>query len=380
MDEVHNISDAVLKRIRLLNNLERGGMYTNHFSLQSLPFENVSDPACFFERGDYSRVLSRIIDSLWAGRGLMVVVGPIGTGKTTLSQKLIVSIPEKTRIIWLGEPPDTSDELLLFLTQELRIRTELSGRVFVLRDLKDYLIKLHSEGNRCLLIIDEAHKISDDVLECVRLLNNLEHGNIKLIQMLLIGQEEFLDKLSQPNLESFKQRIAWLEAIGRMTPLQTHEYIMHRLKIAGCQSRIFTDEAIETLIGAARGTPRLVNTFCDRALRVSYEANKTLVDLESVRRAADEIGLGSEVYLSLPSRQREKPAQNAAPQASPLKNNFSQAAPTPRRSPTRPADKIQSARAHQGNSSWTFPILLLCGSILLFAASLWFFLSYRANL
>ena len=131
IDEVHKISDAVLKRIHLLNNMEQGSMYTNHFSLQSLPFENVSDPACFFEQGDYSRVLSRIIDSLWAGRGLMVVVGPIGTGKTTLSQKLIVSIPEKTRIIWLGEPPDTSEELLLFLTQELHITPESSGRIFV---------------------------------------------------------------------------------------------------------------------------------------------------------------------------------------------------------------------------------------------------------
>ena len=128
MDEVHKISDAVLNCIRLLNNLEQGSMYTNHFSLQSLPFENVSDPACFFEQGDYSRVLSRIIDSLWAGRGLMVIVGPIGTGKTTLSQKLMISVPEKTKIIWLGEPPDTSEELLLFLTQELHISPKSSER------------------------------------------------------------------------------------------------------------------------------------------------------------------------------------------------------------------------------------------------------------
>ena len=179
MDEVHKISDDVLECIRLLNNLEQGSMYTNHFSLQSLPFENVSDPACFFEQGDYSRVLSRMIDSLWAGRGLMVVAGPIGTGKTTLSQKLMVSVPEKTRIIWLGEPPDTSEDLLLFLTQELHISPESSGRIFVLRDIKEYLLKLHNEGNRCLLIMDEVHKISDDVLECVRLLNNLEQGSIK---------------------------------------------------------------------------------------------------------------------------------------------------------------------------------------------------------
>jgi general secretion pathway protein A len=350
-------------------------MYTNHFSLQSLPFENVSDPACFFEQGDYSRVLSRLIDSLWAGRGLMVIVGPIGTGKTTLSQKIIVSVPEKTRIIWLGEPPDTSEELLLYLTQELHISPESASRIFVLRDIKEYLQKLHNEGNHCLLIMDEVHKISDDVLECIRLLNNLEQGSIKLIQILLLGQEEFLVKLSRPNLESFKQRIAWFEAIGKMTPLQTHEYIMHRLKVAGSQSRIFTDDAIETVVHAARGTPRLVNTFCDRALRVSYESNKTIVDLDSVRRAADEIGLGSEVFLWLTNRRGEKMAQNAALQASSLEDNPNSAASDPRRRETTPVDKIRSARTHQDNSSWTFPILLLCGSILLFAASIWFYIA-----
>jgi len=375
MDVVHKFSDAVLNCIRLLNNLEQGSMYTNHFSLQSLPFENVSDPACFFEQGDYSRVLSRIIDSLWAGRGLMVIVGPIGTGKTTLSQKLMVSVPEKTRIIWLGEPPDTSEDLLLYLTQELHISPESSGRIFVLRDIKENLLKLHNEGNRCLLIMDEAHKISDDVLECVRLLNNLEQGSIKVIQILLLGQEEFLVKLSRPNLESFKQRIAWLEAIGKMTPLQTHKYIMHRLKVAGSQSRIFTDDAIEAVVGAARGTPRLVNTFCDRALRVSYESNKTIVDLDSVRRAADEIGLGSEVFLWLTNRRREEIAQNVALHASSIEDNSNSATSDPRRRETTPVDKIRSARTHQDNSSWTFPILLLCGSILLFAASLWFYIA-----
>lgn len=375
MDEVHKISDDVLECIRLLNNLEQGSMYTNHFSLQSLPFENVPDPAYFFDQGDYSRVFSRMIDSLWAGRGLMLVAGPIGTGKTTLCQKLMVSVPKNTRVIWLGEPPDTSEDLLLFLTQEFHISPKSASRIFVLRDIKEFLQKLHIEGNSCLLIMDEVHKISDDVLECIRLLNNLEQGSIKLIQILLLGQEEFLVKLARPELESFKQRIAWLETIGKMTSLQTHEYITHRLNVAGSQSKIFTDDAMEALIVATRGTPRLVNTFCDRALRVSYESNKTIVDLDSVRRTADEIGLGSEVFLWLTNRRREEIAQNVALQASSLEDNPNSAASDPRRRETTPVDKIRSARTHQDNSSWTFPILMLCGSILLFAASLWFYIA-----
>jgi type II secretory pathway predicted ATPase ExeA len=360
-------------------------MYTHHFSLKNLPFENVSDPACFFEQGEYSRVLSRMVDSVRAEKGLMVVAGPIGTGKTTLSQKLIVSVPEQTRIIWLGEPPATSEELLLFLSQELHIGHELSGRVFVLRDIREYLLKLHNEGNRCLLIIDEVHKIADDVLECVRLLNNLEQGNRKLIQMLLLGQEEFLDRLSRPQLESFKQRIAWLEAIGKMTPLQTHEYIMHRLKVAGSRSKIFTDDAVEAIVAATRGTPRLVNTFCDRALRVSYETGNPLVDVDSVRQAADEIGLGSEVFLWLTNHRTEETAPHAAPQAPVLKGQSRSAAPDPIKLPVsnpihRETMSVNrgraAARIPQETPSWTFPILLLCGSILLFGSSVWFLLSF----
>ncbi len=376
-----------------MNNLKQVSMYTNHFSLKSLPFENVPDPAYFFDQGDYSRVLSRMIDSLWAGRGLMVLAGPIGTGKTTLSQKLMVSVSEKTRVIWLGEPPDTSDELLLFLTQELQIKPESPGRVFVLRDIKNYLLKLHDEGNRCLLIIDEVHKISDEVLECVRILNNLEQGSFKLLQMLLIGQEELLAKLNRPELEPFKQRIAWLEAIGKMTPKQTREYILHRLKVAGSQSGIFTIDAIEAVVVAARGTPRLVNTLCDRALRVSYESAKTIVDLGSVRRAADDMGLGSEVFLWLTHRDRNLPHQ-VEREASPFERKPSppwpvtkrtaEPAPVDKNSPlaTRP-DMPQSGLSTIMNKLFDntigrlsdFPIVQLIASVLLFAASFYFFMA-----
>ena len=366
-------------------------MYTNHFSLQSLPFENVPDPAYFFDQGDYNRVLSRMIDSLRAGRGLMVVAGPIGTGKTTLSQKVMASVPEKTRIIWLGEPPDNSEELLLFLTQELHIRHESSGRIFVLRDIKECLLKIHNEGNRCLLIMDEVHKISDDALECIRLLNNLEQGGIKFIQIFLLGQEEFLVKLSRPELESFKQRIAWLETLGKMTPAQTHKYILHRLKVAGSQSRIFTDDAMEAIIDATRGTPRLVNTFCDRALRVSYESNKTIVDLSSVRRAADDIGLGTEVFLWLTNRDKIT-AKNAELEASSIESNPIPAASGPKRREPASVDKNRSVGTHRDISQWSvftimnelfdktigrfsdYPIVQLLVSILLFAASLYFFI------
>jgi general secretion pathway protein A len=303
----------------------------------------------------------------------------------------MVSVPEQTRLIWLGEPPDTSDELLLFLTQELHVNPKSPGRVFVFRDIKEHLLKLHGEGNRCLLIIDEVQKISDDVLECVRLLNNLEQGSVKLIQIFLIGQEEFLAKLTRPELESFKQRIAWLEALGKMSPLQTLEYIVHRLKVSGCKTKIFTDDAMEALIGATRGTPRLVNLLCDRALRVGYEAGKTTVDLGHVRRAADDVGLGSEVFLWLTNREKKK-AKDAELQASAIEDNPGLAVSDPKRMDVVAVDKNRPAGTHQDISQWSVfsimnglfdktvgrlsdsPIVQLIASILLFVASIWFYI------
>jgi len=367
-------------------------MYSHHFSFKSLPFENVPDPTYFFDQGDYSRVLNRMTDSLSAGRGLMVLAGPIGTGKTTLSQKLMVSTPQQTKIIWLGEPPDSGDDLLLFITHELNIKPELTGKTFVLRDIKERLQRLNHEDHRCLLIIDESQKISDEMLEYIRLLNNLEQGSRKLMQILLIGQEEFLGALARPELESFKQRIAWLEALGKMTPPQAHEYIRHRLKVAGGQPGLFSDDAIEAIVSLTRGTPRLINSLCDRALRASYDAGKPLVDMDSVRQAADVVGLGSEAFLWLVQRERDRERQakaalqissetisgaNAsAPRqvetAAPVKT----AAPAPRKAAAG-SEPLATRKGLFDTLVETFsahPLLQLVASMLLFAASVLFYI------
>ncbi|MGR9087545.1 MAG: ExeA family protein, partial [Gammaproteobacteria bacterium] len=228
-------------------------------------------------------------------------------------------------------------------------------------------------------------KIADDVLECVRLLNNLEDGSLKLIQILLIGQEEFLTKLARPQMESFKQRIAWLEAIGKMTPKQTRDYIFHRLKVAGSQSDIFTEDAIEAVVISTRGTPRLINTLCDRSLRVSYEANKANVDLDSVRKAADDIGLGSEVFLWLMKKEEaiEKNAVNEPDaleevEASPVEEV---AAKRPRPASSRQNFARKPAFASINDfldaivdTFASYPYLQLFASMLLFAASVLFYI------
>ncbi|MCI0409104.1 MAG: AAA family ATPase, partial [Acidobacteria bacterium] len=270
---------------------EDGFIYTDHFGLDALPFENVPDPAFFFDQGDYSRVLEHLSGCFRAGRGLMVVAGPIGSGKTTLSQRLLLAVPANTKLAWLAEPPEGSEDLFLLLLQELGGEPPASqGRGFLLRDLRDRLLDLHTKGGHCLTLIDEAHKGSDEVLEAVRLLNNLEHGAHKLVQIILLGQDELLKRLSAPALSAFHQRIGALEVIGKMEPVQVRNYILHRLKVAGARYQVFTDEAIEAIASSTGGIPRVTNSLCDRALMASFGHGGKRVEIEDVREAAKLLG------------------------------------------------------------------------------------------
>jgi general secretion pathway protein A len=273
-------------------------MYTKHFGFKSLPFENVPDPTFFFDQGDHARIRNRVEDSLKAGRGLIVVTGPIGSGKTTLSQMIKSDLSNNTKLIWMAVPPENSVDLFLFIAQELGLKPLTSEKVFVIRDIKEALLKIISEGSKCLLIIDESHLMPDDTLNGIRLLNNLEEGSTKLIQILLLGQEELMVIINRPEMESFKQRIATLEIIGKMNADRIQKYVSHRIQVAGGNPAIVDDTAWEAinLAFASKGTPRVINSLCDRAFNGAFERAKTMVDVYDVYEAAQGMGLSKEIF------------------------------------------------------------------------------------
>ncbi|KPK02353.1 MAG: secretion system protein E [Nitrospira bacterium SG8_35_4] len=293
-------------------------MYTEHFDLNILPFENVPDPLFFYDQGDHARIRKQISGSLQSGRGLIVVTGPIGSGKTTLSQMIKSDFPEKIRLIWMAEPPASSTDLYLFLAQELGLEPTSSEKTFVMRDIRNALLAINSEGKKCLVIMDESHLMSDDVINGIRLLNNLEEGSIKLIQLLLLGQEELMEKINRPEMEPFKQRIAALEILGKMTVEGIRKYVSHRIQVAGGTPALISDTGWEALAIAfnAGGTPRTINSLCDRSFNVAFEREKPVVDAQDIYEATQRIGLRTDVFHYIVSlKNKERKSQEPKPAA-----------------------------------------------------------------
>lgn len=267
-------------------------MYTQHFGLTALPFENSPDPGFFFDHGRHAEVLDLMQDFVSASRGLLVVAGPIGTGKTTLSQMLVKELPEHVQLIWLVEPPATAKDFVMFVAQELGVPYTYETRLFIIRDLVNRLVELHASGKRTLIIVDEAHLMSAEVLEGVRIMNNFEKGAAKLVHVVLIGQEELLTTLEDPAMRPLRQRISTIINLGRMSPPVVKAYIEHRLALAKAPQDIMTPLAIDTVAHVSGGAPRLVNTLCNIAFRNAFVKHSKVVDYEEVFRAAEELGLG----------------------------------------------------------------------------------------
>jgi len=382
-------------------------MYAQHFNLNLLPFENVPDPLFFYDQGDHARIRKQISGSLQSGRGLIVVTGPIGSGKTTLSQMIKSDFPEDIKVIWMAEPPASSSDLYLFLAQELGLQPTSSEKTFVMRDIRNALLKINSEGKKCLVIMDESHLMSEDVINGIRLLNNLEEGSTKLIQLLLLGQEELMEKINKPEMAPFKQRIAALETLGKMNVDRVLKYITHRIQVAGGVPSLISDTGWEALSIAfsSGGTPRTINSLCDRSFNVAYERNKLNVDAQDVYEATQRMGLVTDVFhyiILLNNRERKKlesqqATDNAAPETAPpspekeqpispvaKKTEQKKKVTTNNEIPEIPGAKIdvseksyddiaKSIKAKYEQKGLMVPATLLALSMIAFMVSIWFF-------
>lgn len=267
-------------------------MYTAHFGLNAAPFSITPDPHYFYSSTGHSEALAHLIYGVNEGPGFILLTGEVGTGKTTLCRSLIEQLPHNFDVALLLNPCLSPIELLASLFDELRISYSLEQyqhKDFIDK-LTSYLLTADRVGHRTVFIIDEAQNLSAEALEQIRLLTNLETGDHKLLQIILVGQPELNKLLKGNNLRQLSQRITARYHILPLSAKDTKAYINHRLAISGLVSRsLFSDSALKLIYRYSAGVPRLINILCDRALLGGYVNNKNQINAEIIRQAIEEI-------------------------------------------------------------------------------------------
>ncbi len=267
-------------------------MYKDYFGLIKKPFSIVPDPRYFFLSAGHREALAHLLYGIKTEGGFILLTGEIGTGKTTACRRLIELLPPDMEVAFILNPKLTAEELLATICDEFGIgypSGNQSIKVFVSL-INDYLLQIHNQGRRALLILEEAQNLKPEVLEQIRLLTNLETNEQKLLQMIMIGQPELRQLLAQPQLLQLSQRITARFHLGPLSREEISKYVSYRLSVAGLdRNRLFPPPIIKRLYQLSGGIPRTINAICDRALLGVFVQGKDQVDKKTLNKAAEEI-------------------------------------------------------------------------------------------
>lgn len=272
-------------------------MYKRFYSLQRNPFEITPDPSFLFPTKEHNEALATLYYGVKRRKGFVVLTGEVGTGKTMLVRCLLQILRlAHVAYAYVFNPCLTPMEFLQYIAGDFQLPTAGKSKSELLLDLSSYLISRHQEGRTTVLIVDEAHHLSTDVLEEIRLLTNLETAEAKLLQILLVGQPELDEKLDSGDLRQLKQRIALRSHLGALNLHETSGYIHRRLQLAGHgnPAQLFPMESILEVQRQSRGLPRLINTLCENALINGYAQQSQSISPESIEEVARDFRLNVE--------------------------------------------------------------------------------------
>ena len=268
-------------------------MYKKFFRLRESPFNVNPDPRYLYLTRHIQEALACLIYGIQTRKGFVLLTGEVGTGKTTVLNKLLDwSRQEQIATAFMFNPRLSEAEFFDFMLADFGIPCDSNMKSRALMKLNSWLLEQHRRGTRAVLIVDEAQNLSADMLEEIRLLTNLETSTEKLLQIVLAGQPELEEKLTDPQLRQLRQRITLWAKTRPLTLLETHGYIKERLRIAGSAGEeIFSPSAIEVVHRHARGIPRLINLLCEHALISAFVEHSQTVSEKIVEEVARDFDL-----------------------------------------------------------------------------------------
>ena len=278
-------------------------MYKNFFKLQASPFTANPDPRFLYMLPHTREALAKVQYGISYRVGFMVLSGEVGTGKTTILRRALMSLDQsKVHSAFIFNPRLEVLELLEFILADFGIAPESRTKSTMLIQLNRWLIEKFRRGETCVIIIDEAQNLSAELLEEIRLLTNLETSSEKLVQIVLSGQPELEEILRQPNLRQLRQRVVVWARTETLSETQTGEYIAQRLRIAGTKETIFLPETIALIHRASRGIPRIINLICEHALISAYVEERQHISQAIVEDVVQDLDLEPESVLFVDKR------------------------------------------------------------------------------
>jgi type II secretory pathway predicted ATPase ExeA/cell division septation protein DedD len=272
----------------------RERVYLDFYNLNEAPFSITPDPEYLFYSVTHQNAINKLLYGINSRMGFLLLVGEVGTGKTTICRSLLDNLEDKASTVYIINPSLSGSELISSILDDLGITCPKGASKKELIDALNSFFLAADDGKPVVIIIDDAQTMHIDSLEDMRLLSNLETDKEKLLQILLVGQPELLTQLSRPEIRQLKQRVALTCRLDFLSKTEVEGYISRRLFISGDKGHIrFKSDAIRRIFSISKGIPRLINRICDYALTAGYVADTHEISQGHVNKAVKELkGLG----------------------------------------------------------------------------------------
>jgi general secretion pathway protein A len=305
-------------------------MYETFFGLTERPFELTTNPRYLFLTARHREALGMLQYGFASRKGMLVMTGEAGTGKTTMLTVALGGLGSDTLVAYLNNPTLSRTEFVESMTEHFGLPADAAAsKTRFLQAVTRLLEERAAEGQLTALVIDEAHSLPNELLEEVRLLANIERPDQKLLSVVLVGQPELADRLNDPSLRQLKQRVALRCQLVPLTLRETAAYVAKRIRLAGGDSvRVFTREAVETIYEYSAGIPRTINVICDNALVSAFAQDEQPVSRQTVLDVCSDFDLSSSAPA--PADRHARPAAQPPPATTGPPARRQAATPAPR--------------------------------------------------
>jgi len=302
-------------------------MYIHHYQLKEKPFQNNTDRRFLWLGRSFSTIASSLENAILMDRGLVLLLGDAGSGKTMLVNWISDLLKDRSVIAPIHDPDIECLEFFNILAERFQIRKQFTSKSVFLIHLRNFLRNMHSMQKSVLLIFDDAHRINIELLKELSLLAEVEMNNQKMITALLTGQQTLLSILKSKELKDVGRKISGRYELGPLSKSETTNYINHRLKLSGSGTDIFDKGAINEIFSFSRGNPRKINTLCDQALMAGYMGKKQHLDAAIIKDCIGELSFKrsknpNDIQLDDFTRTKSKKMPAQRPRENPFRRSY----------------------------------------------------------